>query len=113
MKKPQLKKMYPLLQIFSRMSEADQTELLNHVNCDCLDAIIECIHNVLWSPGISHDERKQLSKKGLKDHLPNLRIINNPHTKATIKKKKLGEVAPCIGLILSAVLPILQSNLGK
>jgi hypothetical protein len=42
-----------------------------------------------------------------------LRVINNPHTKENIKKKKLFEVAPCIGLIVSAVLPLLKTNLAK
>jgi hypothetical protein len=113
MKKPQLKKAYPLLEIFSRLSESDQVELLKHMNCEHLDAICECIHNVLRNPAISEEERKQLFKRGLKPHLSNLRAINSLKTKRGVKIKKLFEVGPCIGLIVTTVLPILQSNLGK
>ena len=52
MKRKEIIKYYPLLELFSRLNKKDQSVLLKHITCDGCDAFLECIHNAMWNDKI-------------------------------------------------------------
>jgi DNA gyrase/topoisomerase IV subunit B len=112
MKKNQMKKVYPLLELFSRLKEEDQAELLKHLNCEGCDGILECIHNALWNKDIEVGKRKLINTQ-LKDQHKTFRYLNKLEGDPKKRRSKLMQVGPGIGLIITAVLPILTEYVQK
>ena len=63
MKKKEIIAFYPLLELFSRLNEKDQSILLKHITCDGCDAFLECIHNAMWNDKIDRKDRKIIQRK--------------------------------------------------
>jgi DNA gyrase/topoisomerase IV subunit B len=112
MKKSEMKKVYPLLELFSRLKEEDQAELLKHLNCEGCDGILECIHNALWNKDIEVGKRKLINRQ-LKDHHKTFRYLNNLKGDQQKRRNKLVQVGSGIGLIVTTVLPILSAYVTK
>ena len=112
MKKNKMKKVYPLLELFSRLKEEDQVELLKHLNCDGCDGILECIHNALWNKDIEVGKRKLINTR-LKDHHKTFRYLNKLEGDPQKRRNKLLQVGSGIGLIVGIVLPILSEYVKK
>jgi hypothetical protein len=108
-----LKKAFPLLKVLSKLPDQDRTTLIEYLNGDATNALCECVHNAINNRQISG--RHQLCSKALRSK-DDLRYISKNHTKSKQKHKlkKLIQVGGSpIGLILSAVLPLLASALFK
>lgn len=100
-----------MLKIFSKLSEADQVELLKHLNCEGCDAFIECIHNARFNPSLDAADKKLLQPLMLKNEKA-FRLLNAQDTDPQVKRKKLHEIAPYLGLIVNIVLPALEVDLS-
>lgn len=103
------KRIYPLLDVLSRMEPADRQTLLEFINDEGCDAVTECIHNGLWNEEIDREQRKAI-KINLKKDEKRYRCIlkEGCHNK---RRKHLVQVGGGLGLILEAVLPLLKENL--
>ena len=107
-----LKKIFPLLNELSKLSEEKQLIIIPHLNETAFEALYECIHNALQNNKVSSKSRKILKKK-LGAHKDKLRYIINNSGNAAAKKKKVIQMGSGLGLILSAILPLLSQFLFK
>jgi hypothetical protein len=112
MKKAELKKVFPLLDLFSRLCEKDQVVLLKFLNCKGCEAILECVHNGMWNKDVDLKERKEISRQ-LMQHKRLFHFLNDKQQCPKKKQKKLSEVGGGIGLIVKSVLPIVASHLEE
>jgi hypothetical protein len=110
MNKKEIKTVYPLLKIISKLSEQERSILLRYLNHRGCDGIYECIHNGLCNSTLPETERKRLAEKLLKDK-KNYRFLLNS-SDPTKRQQKLVQVGGSLGTILDTVLPLLSSYLA-
>lgn len=112
MKKCDIKRVYPLLEVLSRLEESDRqiiVEFLNEAGCE---GLTECVHNGLWSKAIDLDKRKLIKTNLKKDEASYRCILKEGCSKK--RHKKLVEVGGGgLGLILKSVLPLLKDHLNS
>jgi hypothetical protein len=112
MKKCNMKRLYPLLEVLSRMGESDRqivVEFLNEAGCE---GLTECVHNGLWSKALDADKRKAI-KTNLKKDAEHYRCILKEGCSKKRHKKLVQVGGDGLGLILNSVLPLLKEHLGS
>jgi hypothetical protein len=106
--KKKLKKAYPLVKLLAKLCADDRKVVVEYLNDEAHEVLCECVHNGLNNRGIVGD-RKKLCQGTIKCK-EDLRYISSEKRPLKQRRKKLiqhgGSV---IGLILSAVLPLLAS----
>ena len=99
--KPHLK----MLQAFNTLSPDQKKSIIRYMNDDGIDVICECIKNAVYNPGINSD--KELISIMKKDK--NLyRYLANAKPKSVSKRKRIVQTGEGLGVILSALIPLLS-----
>jgi hypothetical protein len=111
MNKKQIKPVYPLLKILSKLSDSERQVLLPYLNHGGCEGIYECIHNGLCNSSLPAAERKKLACRLLKDKSKYRFLIRSKDPEA--RRKKLIQVGGSVGAILSTVLPLLSDFVGE
>jgi DNA-directed RNA polymerase subunit RPC12/RpoP len=107
MKKKEIIAFYPLLELFSRLNEKDQSILLKHITCDGCDAFLECIHNAMWNDKIDRKDRKIIQRK-FKNYKILFRFFNSHKIDPEEKYKELRQEGSGIGSIVGILLPYVK-----
>ena len=107
MKKKEIIAFYPLLELFSRLNEKDQSILLKHITCDGCDAFLECIHNAMWNDKIDRKERKLIQRK-FNNYKILFRFFNSHKIDPEEKYKELRQEGSGIGSIVGILLPYVK-----
>ena len=111
MRKRELKKVYPLLDVLARLNTNDRKTVIKFLNDQGYEAIYECIYNGLDNNDVSTTDRKFLRKGLLKDqNIYRQLLLGSRVTKR--KKKHIEQVGGSLGLLLATVLPILSNFLS-
>jgi len=110
MKKKQLKKVFPLLELLHRMPDADRAIVLQFLNSTGCDGIYECIHNGLWNKTLDVSQREILKKK-LGENSNTFRYVNKAKANPIRRQKKLVQVGSGVGVIIGLLLPYLAQYL--
>lgn len=111
MKKCSMKRIYPFLEVISRLDLKDRQILVQFLDEEGCEAITECIHNALWSKSIDPQKRRAI-KLSLKQDEDKYRCILKEGCSKK-RKKKLAEIGGGgLGVILDAVLPQLKEYIS-
>lgn len=108
--KRELKKVFPVLNVLSKLKEDDRKILLGYLNEESCTGIYDCVHNALHNKRLRN--RNDLRRR-IQQHKNELRYIVKDTRHSKEKQKKLVQSGGSIGLILSAVLPLLAQYLFK
>lgn len=99
-----------LLAALNKLPKNLQQHILQHLDDASIDAICECVYNVIYTDisMLSKQKKKTLSKK-LHKHccIKNLRIIATPSISVSKRRKALQQEGTGIGLILSTIVPLI------
>jgi len=110
--KDKLKNMLQLYKIFQKLSARERCVLLDLLKDEGCDYICEGVQNFLSNVKLKASTRDTLMKK-LKKKKKQLRYLSNRENGIEARKKVLKQSGAGIGLILSAVLPLLTSLIRK
>jgi hypothetical protein len=112
MRKTQIARLYPMLQIMSRLGDEDRVKIIPFLNNHGCESIYECIHNGLRSKQVG-SERRRAIRKTLKGEAELYRRILKTDHCPTKRQKRLAQVSGRgLGLILESVLPLLAQHLS-
>lgn len=106
---------YKLYQALSKVKPDILSDVLTHLDENSVDAICECVYNVInsdlkLSPKAKRKIRDRLQKPCSKK---NIRIIMKKKNSLSKRRKALSQEGSGIGLILATVLPFLANLLFK
>lgn len=107
------KKHFPLIKVLNSLDKESRSIVLNHLDDASSDLISECIFNVIHKP----DRLPKETRSGLKRVSPkekqSLRYVADPRWRDYRDKRRaaLSQSGKGLGLILSALVPILTSLL--
>jgi|YelNatPaOPRAMG01_1025707.scaffolds.fasta_scaffold25135_6 CHAD domain-containing protein len=107
--KTQVKKDLLLFKSLHKLPTESLKHILQHMDDESVDKICECVYNVLKTKiKFSSKKRKQLVKN-IHEHccLKNLKTIENRKVSVSKRRKALVQEGKGIGLILSAIVPLL------
>ena len=107
MKKKEIIRYYPLLELFSRLNKKDQSVLFKYITSEGCDAFLECIHNAMWNDKIDLKERKLIQRK-FKNYKILFRFFNSHKVDLEEKYKKLKQEGSGVGSIVNIVLPYVK-----
>jgi len=110
--KDRLKNMLQLYKIFKKINARERVALLDLLKDDGCDYICEGVHNFLSNVKLKTEARTTLMKR-LKRKKKELRYLSNRENDIESRKKILKQSGAGIGLILSAVLPLLTTLIRK
>jgi uncharacterized protein YjaG (DUF416 family) len=103
-------KILEFLKVIRRVPTDDFKVLVKYLNDDACNMLSECIHNSLCSSALSDLKKKKL-RDALWKHKTQLRFLSKGKTNMKKKRDILPQIGGSIGLIISAVLPILMNML--
>jgi hypothetical protein len=112
MKSPTIKKYIPVLKLIKELQPKYQKILIPHLKDDVHDILCESIYNCLHSNKLSRQKRKLL-KRALMSKKEKLRLLSNKRTSQQKRGQALTQLGGSLGLILSAVLPIVTDLIFK
>lgn len=112
MHKGELKKMYPLIELLSRLCDKDRIIVLEYLNCEGCTAIYECILNGLHNKAISKQERK-IIQKAVKHQENEFTYLKKKRASPIKKQKQLVKVGASTGIILQTLIPLLTQHLNE
>lgn len=93
-----------------RLKVDEREQLVNYLNDNAIDALSECVYNIVCRGGNKLSKRQvNKLKKDLVHNKHNLRIIGNKSVNMKRRKKALTQEGGSLGLILSAAIPLLSS----
>lgn len=107
--KKELKKKFNLYQILNKLPKDAFQHLLQHLDDESINDICECVYNVIYTDlKLSKNKRDSLKQK-LHKHccVKNLKKISNKKLTVSKRRKALMQEGEGIGLILSAIIPLL------
>jgi len=110
MHKKDLKKMYPLLELLSRLCDKDLEIVLEFLDGQGCAAIYECILNGLHNKSISKEERKKI-QKAIQHQEKEFKYLKKTKSDTIKKQKELVKVGASTGLILQALIPLLTRHI--
>ena len=115
MDKTTLKKKFNLYQIINKLPSKAIPHLLNHLDDDSVNDICECVYNVIYTDLKLSNKKKNDLKKKLHKHccVKNLKKISNKKLSVSKRRKALMQEGEGIGLILSAIIPLLTKLFMK
>lgn len=102
-----LAKYIEFLSVIKGLKEKDFKTMMPYLNNEACNLLSECIHNSLCNMAISPSRRKKL-REALWEKKKVLRYIAKSSNKVDRKRKLLPQLGGNLGLIISAVLPILM-----
>lgn len=109
MNKREMRKLYPLLKVISKLGEPDRQVLLQYLTHDGCEGIYECIHNGLTNPTLREEDRRAM-QESLNAQKRKFRKLLKEADPAK-KKQALLQVGSGVGLILGKVVPLLDDYL--
>jgi hypothetical protein len=111
MKKHELKKVYPLLELLVSLPVNGRETLLTFLNEEGCGGIYECIHNALCNAHIPANNRRFICKK-LKSEKAIYRYLLKKKTNPKKRRKKLIQVGRGgLATLINSVLPMLAKHL--
>ena len=113
MTKNQLRKIFPLLKVLNRLKPDDLTVILEFLNTRGCEAVCDCVKNAIHNQHISTKNKKKLKKRLVKDKQIYYRLIKGRKASKQKQKKLVQVGGSAVGLIISAVLPVLAQYLFK
>lgn len=105
-----------LYRVLARLKSDELGNIIKHLDDNSVDAICECVYNVVHSDLKLSPKAKQTLKKKLKNGCSkkNLYIIMKKKNALSKRRKALSQEGSGIGLILATVAPLLANLLfGK
>lgn len=112
MRKREIKRLYPLLQIIEKLDEREKKTLFQHLTHEGCSILYECVHNALHNPTISHECRKKICCD-VKDYKDELRFLANTQVDKKEKKKLLSKLVKPVSTVFSYVFPILERDMKR
>lgn len=110
MSKQTLRKVHPLLEIFSKLSGSEKKVLLHFLTHEGCEGIYECINNALENDSLG-DTEKRFLLQSLSPQKKKLRRLQNL-TDPAKKKKSLLQVGEGVGVIVDTVVPLIRDYLN-
>lgn len=113
--KTKIKKNLPLYESLKKLPKEALKHVIEHLDDDSIDAICECVYNVVHTNLNMSKKKKSTLKKNLHAHccLKNLKRISNSKLSVSKRRKALMQEGQGIGLILSAIVPLLTKLFMK
>lgn len=114
-KRAELKKKYDFYKALHKLPHGLSKHVIEHLDDNSVDLICECVYNVLYTDLKMSKKTKTALKKKLHAHccLKNLKMISNKKLSVSKRKKALMQEGQGIGLILSAIIPLLTKLFMK
>lgn len=102
--KKQLAQILPMLKLISDSDDSTRDSIIKHMSDDTCQVLSGCVHNAIHHKGIGRrSEIYQTFKKNPND----LRYVSNFNKPVHLRKKRLKKFGSGLGLIVSAVLPVI------
>ena len=103
-------KTIPFIHALCKLTDEERQGVIKYLNKDGRDAIYECVRNCIYNKSISKEKRFEL-KKSLQSKSKIYKYLAKPGNSSVRKRKVLlqRQTGEGLGLILSALLPILLS----
>jgi len=107
--KNKVKKNLPLYVSLKKLSKETLKHVIEHLDNNSIDAICECVYNILYTNLNLSKKKKKTLKKKLHQHccIKTLKKISNANVSVSKRRKALMQEGEGIGLILSAIVPLL------
>ena len=102
------RKIYPLLNLLSRLTETDRQTLLPYLSEPVYDAVTACIENAMTNRTLGSTNRGIL-KQAMDGNKNNFRAVINPKSSKRRRQKAIVQTGGALGLILATVLPMLAN----
>ena len=114
-KKASLQKKFEFYKVLHKLPQNVFRHIIEHLDNDSVDLICECVYNVLYTDLKLSTKTKNALKNKLHKHccLKNLKMISNKKLSVSKRKKALMQEGEGIGLILSAIIPLLTKLFMK
>lgn len=108
--KTMVKKNLPLLKILSRASEDERAALLKHIDKEGLDVVCTCIFNAIWNRDVVPLSQRKVIRSELKKSAKPLQYIARNKNDPTRRRRLLVQHGGSLPLLLSAVIPVIESS---
>jgi len=108
-KKKQLRNDLPFFKSLQKLPTDSLKHILQHMDDNSVDKICECVYNVLHTKLKFSSQKKKRLIRSLHEHccLKTLKTIGNKKVSVSKRRKALVQEGKGIGLILSAIVPLL------
>jgi len=100
-----------LYQALNKLNTPNLTHVLKHIDSSGIESICECVYNSIYTD-LSIPKNKKYRIKNIlknKQSIKNLKIITHKLSNTEKKRRALIQEGRGLGLILSAVLPLLAN----
>jgi hypothetical protein len=111
MNKREMRKLYPLLKIVSKLPDDEKKILLHYLSHDGCRGIYECIQNGLTNPTLTSEDKNALQSQLFRHKNKFRKLLKEQDPEK--KKRVLLQVGEGVGLILDKVVPLLHDFLNK
>lgn len=113
--KSELKNQFHLYKTLHKLPKDTLKHLIKHLDDQSINQICECVYNVIYTDLKLSKKKKNSLKKKLHTHccVKNLKKISNKKLTVSKRRKALMQEGEGIGLILSAIIPLLTKLFMK
>lgn len=113
MNKNKLRKLYPLLNVLSKLNDTDRQIIITYLNNEGCAGICTCIENALTNKTLSIQKREKLLNELSNDKRKFRSLLKEEGVENGKKFKTLKKVGGKVGVVLETVLPLLEKYIEK
>ena len=110
MRRRELKKLYPLLKIISKLDDNEREILIHFLTHQGCSGLYHCVWNGLNNTSLPHACREKMCHE-LKEHKDDLRFLADKHGDPKKKKEVLRKVVKPVSTVFSYVFPLMEKTL--
>ena len=109
--KPNLKEKFKFYKVLQKLKPDMLKDVIQHLDDNSVDALCECVYNVIYSDMSMSPKTKKMLRKKLKKtcSLQNLKNISSKKVSVSKRRQALSQEGSGIGLILATVVPWLAN----
>jgi hypothetical protein len=111
MNKREMKKLYPLLKIMSKLPPDEKKVLLHYLSHDGCRGVYECVENGLTNPTLTREDKSAMHANLMRHKNKFRRLLKEEDPDK--KKRVLLQVGEGVGFILEKVVPLLEEFVNK
>lgn len=112
MRRRELKKVYPLLRVLSRLDASEKKILFRFLTSEGCTGVYECVYNGLYNATLPHECRTRLCCD-VRKYKRELRLLAGNGTDMVKKKVLLQKMYEPVHTIMTAVFPLLEDEMKK
>jgi len=108
--KAMVKESLPLLDVLSKVGDAERKCILKHLDSDSVNVVCNCIHNAIYNDAIVPKDTWNEIRSQLKQSKKPLHYVSRLTNNFGKRRKLLIQHGGSLPLLLSAVLPIIRDS---